>query len=54
MAEILELCRTQIGTKVYLENLRGRGRFRDLRVGGEIILKMNLKKDSTRNWSELI
>jgi hypothetical protein len=59
MAEILELCRTQIGTseihaKVYLENLRGRGRFRDLRVGGEIILKMNLKKESTRNWSELI
>jgi hypothetical protein len=59
MAEIYELCRTQSGTseiheKVYLENLKGRGRFRDLRVGGEIILKMNLKKDSIRIWAELI
>jgi hypothetical protein len=36
------------------KELKGRGRFRDLRVGGEIILKMNLKKDSIRIWAELI
>jgi hypothetical protein len=59
MAEIHELCRTLSGTseihaKVYLEKLKGRGRFRDLRVGGEMILKMNLKKECIRIWAELI
>jgi len=59
MAEIHELCRTQSGTseihaKVYLENLKGSGCFRDLRVGGEMILKMNLKKDIIRILAELI
>jgi len=28
----------EVHAKVYLENLKGRGRFRDLRVGGEVIL----------------
>jgi len=44
----------EIHAEVYLEKLKGRSRFRDLRVGGEVILKMNLKKDSIRIWAELI
>jgi len=44
----------EIYAKDYLENLKGRGRFRDIRVGGEVIFKMNLKKDSIRIWADLV